>query len=116
MYHSRGQRYGPIERLQCTTCQLAHQVPCAVLCILQRQAYDLYTNNKDIPSEVNDLIQEQSRAHPQIAYRETVFKLERLPIMLLKAQPEDNYPLYIEALRGIVQWLCVTEHYNYEGG
>jgi hypothetical protein len=93
--------------------QWAHQVSLAALCILQRQAYNQYTENEDSPLEMNDWIQEQSREHPQFAYWETVIKLERLLMMLLKAQREGNYPLYLEALIGIVPWMFVTDHYNY---
>ena len=93
--------------------QWAHQISLAALCMLQRQAYNQYTDNEDSPLEMNDWIQKQSREHPQFAYWETVIKLERLLMMLLKAQREGNYPLYLEALRGIVPWMFVRDHYNY---
>ena len=62
---------------------------------------------------MNDWIQKQSSEHPQFAYWETVIKLERLLMILLKPQREGNYLLYLEVLRGTVPWMFVTDHYNY---
>ena len=56
---------------------------------------------------------QKEEQHPQFSYWNKVLELELLLLQFLRAQRNGNFPLYVETLGIIVQWMFATDHIHY---
>ena len=51
--------------------------------------------------------------HPQFVYWSKTLKLEVLFLQFLHLQHEGNFPMYVEALGGILPWMFAMDPFHY---
>lgn len=50
---------------------------------------------------------------PTFQYWDTIFKIEILGLIFVRAHREKNFPLYVEALKALTPWFFALDHQNY---
>lgn len=90
----------------------AHQVCAVVLKNLQREAF-LASKSQDPEISEESWMFEMVKKSPTFQYWDTLFRLEILGLLLVRAHREADFGLYVETLKALAPWFFALDHHNY---
>lgn len=96
----------------CSRTRHAHQVSAIVLKQLQRDAY-LSSHSSDTTETEEEWRERMVKISPTFQYWDTIYNLEILGLLLVRAHREADFALYVESLKALVPWFFALDHYNY---
>ena len=90
----------------------AHQISVLALSKLQQNAF-LQSEGPHDESTKEAWRQAIITKSPIFLYWDTILKMEILGLIFVRAQREQDFPLYVESLKAIVHWFFALDHQNY---
>ena len=95
---------------------MLHQVTAAALYMLQKSAYEAYTNTdhgENVPLEFLQWNEAQASLHPQFKFWNTVLPLELQQMLYVQSIREGNFSLYVQSIGQLVPWFFAMDQCNY---
>ena len=90
----------------------AHQVSALALAKLQQDAF-LCTEGPHDENTKEAWRQAMISKSPTLQYWDTIFRMEVLGMIFVRAHREQDFPLYVESLKALVRWFFALDHQNY---
>ena len=59
------------------------------------------------------LRQDMIAKSPTFQYWDTILNMEILGLIFVRAHREQDFPLFVEALKALVPWFFALDHHNY---
>ena len=90
----------------------AHQVSALALTKLQKIAF-LHTEGPHDVNSKESWRQAMISKSATFQYWDTIFRMEILGLIFVRAHREQDLPLYVESLKALVPWFFALDHQNY---
>ena len=90
----------------------AHQVSALALAKLQQDAF-LCTEGPHDENTKEAWRQAMISKSPTFQYWDTIFRMEVLGMIFVRAHREQDFPYYVESLKALVPWFFALDHQNY---
>ncbi|MES9884863.1 MAG: hypothetical protein ABW185_28795, partial [Sedimenticola sp.] len=104
---------GFLKAAHLTRTRHAHQVSVVALSVLQQRAFQISNRANGIDETFETWRKRMLITSPTFQFWDTVIAIEKGILVLLRAQRENKFDLYVEALESLVCFFFALDHYNY---
>ncbi|MES9881369.1 MAG: hypothetical protein ABW185_10860, partial [Sedimenticola sp.] len=108
-----GTAEGFLKAAHLTRTRHAHQVSIVALSALQQRAFLLTTGSNEDGDTFETWRKRMITTSPTFQFWDTIIRIEKMVLVLLRAHRENNFDLYLEALEWLVGFFFALDHYNY---